>query len=216
MSLKAVFYPDIPFESLYLSSMFKQIYMDRIYENIGIDRSSIVVDLGAYIGLVTHYFREQVKRVYSIEPAKSTFEALKRNKEFNKWDNVSIFNVAIADKDGEMILHHHPNNQSAFSLIEKPSDEGEIVSTMRLDTFFNINNIKKVDFMKVDVEGAEGLIFKSEGFRNVADRIKNMIVEIHRPHKRTETFKQLISDIRAGHFKFKGWKAKWTALFSHK
>lgn len=200
MSLKALFYPDVPFDSLYIPYIYREIYFEGIYKNLTDNfKDMVVLDVGANIGIVTQHLRKYAKKLYAIEPAKEHFEALKKNKEFNKWDNVEVFNVALADEDGEMDLLLNEGNRTMHSLnYGKAADRGgsgfeiksmdgahykgsEKVKTMRFDTFMKENKIDKVDFCKFDVEGAEDLILRSEGFANVAPKIKRIMVEFHYP-----------------------------------
>ena len=181
-NLKALFYPDVPFDSLFIPYIFKEIYLDGIYVDIFNQKEDmVVVDVGANVGIVTHYMRRYAKKLYAIEPSSEHFEALKKNKEFNKWDNVEIFKMAIADKDGEMTLNLNEQNRTCHSLTLDYKQKGEKVKTMAMDTFFKENKIEKVDFMKFDVEGAEDLILRSEGFKKVADKISAIEVEFHLP-----------------------------------
>lgn len=178
--LKALFYPDVPFDSLYIPYIYKEIYLDGLYIDVFNERKDMVVlDVGANIGVVTQYMREYSKKIYAIEPSTEHFTALKKNKEFNKWDNVEVFNMAIADRDGEMQLNLNDNNRTCHSLTLDYKQKGEMVKTMRFDTFLKENNIDQVDFCKFDVEGAEDMILRSEGFINVAEKFKAIEVEFH-------------------------------------
>ncbi|OFW53979.1 MAG: hypothetical protein A2163_07865 [Actinobacteria bacterium RBG_13_35_12] len=186
--LKALFYPDVPFDSLFIPYIYKEIYLEGVYVDIFNQKEDmVVIDVGANIGIVTQYMREYCKKLYAIEPSSEHFEALKKNKEFNKWDNVEIFNLAIADKDGEMTLNTNKSNRTCHSLTLDYKQGGEKVKTQAFDTFFKENNIEKVDFMKFDVEGAEDLILRSEGFKKVKDKISAIEVEFHFP-----TFPELV------------------------
>jgi FkbM family methyltransferase len=182
MNLKALFYPDVPFDSLFIPYIYREIYLEGIYQNL-VDNfdDMVVVDVGANIGVVTQYLRDYSKKLYAIEPSTEHFEALKKNKEFNKWDNVEVFNIAVADKDGEMTLNRNDNNRTCHSLTLNYGQGGEKVKTMAMDSFIKKNKIKEVDFMKFDVEGAEDLILRSEGFAKVAPKIKRIMVEFHHP-----------------------------------
>ena len=107
IKLGGIFYPtsdingsDIPFDSLFIPYIFKEIYLEGIYVDIFNQKKDMVIlDVGANIGVVTQYMRQFAKKIYAIEPSPEHFEALKKNKEFNGWDNVEIFNLALADKD---------------------------------------------------------------------------------------------------------------------
>ena len=183
--LKALFYPcgteekPISFESLFIPYIYKEIYFDQVYANCLTGKKDLtILDVGANIGVVTQFLREYGK-VYSVEPSSIHFEALKQNKEFNHWDNVEIFNMALADKDGEMTLNTLPSNLTCNSLTNNYNQGGEIVKTMAFDTFMEQNKIDQIDFCKFDVEGAEDMILRSEGFKKVCKKIRTIEIEFH-------------------------------------
>lgn len=185
--LKALHYPgNVPFDSLFIPAIYHEIYYDGIYMDIVnvLDKERtdpVVVDVGANIGIVTQYLREHAKKVYAIEPSTEHFEALKKNKEFNKWDNVELFKFAIADSDGEMELMLNEGNRTSHSLMFKGGPT-EKVPTKKFTTFFKENKIKHVDFMKFDVEGAEDLILPSEDFAEASKIIDMIEIEFHFPN----------------------------------
>jgi len=186
--LGAIYYPKgtedkpIPFDSLYLPYIWKEIYFDGIYLDIfNTKKDMVVLDVGANIGLVTQYMRDFAKKVYAIEPSTEHFEALKKNKEENGWDNVDIFNFAIAGKDGEVTMHKLANNRTCNSYTNDYGGESETVKAVAFDTFFKENKIDSVDFVKFDVEGAEDDILFSPGFLSVAPKIKAIEIEFHKP-----------------------------------
>ncbi len=188
MSLGALFFPKgtkekpIPFDSLYIPYIYKEIYFDGVYSDVlNQKRDMVIMDVGANCGVVTSHMRDYAKKIYAIEPSPEHFEALAKNKEFNEWDNVEVFNVALADKDGEMVLHTLESNRTCHSLINDYGQEGHKVKTKGFDTFMDENGIDKVDFVKFDTEGAEDLILRSEGFKKVAERVKAIEVEFHYP-----------------------------------
>lgn len=180
--LKGLFYPDVKFESLFIPYIYKEIYFDGVYVDVlNQKKDMVILDIGANIGIVTDYMRPHAKKIYAVEPSTEHFEALKKNKEFNKWDNVEIFKMAMADKDGEMNLSLNQSNRTCHSLTLDYKQKGEVVKTVRFDTFLKENNIDHVDFCKFDVEGAEDMILRSEGFINIADKIDAIEVEFHFP-----------------------------------
>jgi len=186
-NLGAIFYPiedingkAIPFDSLYLPYIWREIYFEGLYKDIVNQRTDMVIlDIGAQVGLTVKYFREHAKRVVAVEPSSENFKALKANKDHNKWDNVELVNVALADKDGEMMLNTLDQNRTCHSVIRQYGQGGEMVKTMAFDTLFKKYKIDKVDFCKFDVEGAEDMILRSEGFKKVAPKINSIEVEFH-------------------------------------
>lgn len=186
IKLGGLFYPvkdgdrEIPFDSLFIPYIYREIYFDGVYIDILNGRKDmIIVDVGSNIGVTVQHFKDHAKKVYAIEPLSAHYEALKKNKEFNNWDNVETFKLAIAGKDGEVTMHPLNNNMTCTSYTNDYGNGGENVKAQTMETFFRENNIEQVDFMKFDVEGAEDDILLSEGFINVADKIKAIEIEFH-------------------------------------
>lgn len=185
--LGGLFYPtkdslgnDIPFDNLFIPFIYKEIYLEGVYIDVlNQKKDLIIVDVGANIGITVDHFRKYAKKVYAIEPSTEHFAALQKNKEFNKWDNVVLTKAALADKDGEMALSHHVGNRTCHSITNNYGADSEMVPTLSIDSYFKMNGIDEVDFMKFDPEGAEELILYSEGFKKVAPKIKAIECEFH-------------------------------------
>lgn len=213
MKLGALFYPTedqqgnkIQFDTLYIPYIYREIYFEGIYIDVlNMRKDMVIVDVGSNIGITVQHFQPYAKKLYAIEPSPEHFEALKKNKEFNGWDNVELFQVAIADRDGEMSFTQNMHNRTMNTLMigEKTGEDeyklkpemkiealikargykGSLpVKTISMDHFFEQNKIEKVDFMKFDAEGAEDMILRSEGFRKVVDKIQAIMVEFHFPN----------------------------------
>lgn len=183
MALKALFYPDVPFETLFIPWIYKEVYLEKIYDPILLgheeEKDLVILDIGANIGATVQYFRKFAKKVYAVEPSPLHFEALLKNKEFNKWDNVDLTQAAITAANGTARIHYNPKNYTTNSVIQDFGAESFDVPCFTMDTFIKDRNIEKVDFMKLDIEEAEEMVIKSPGFKDVADRIKCIVVEIH-------------------------------------
>lgn len=176
------FFFNTPIDNIYLGHQIAEIYKEHVYAPYFIDKKDLtILDIGANVGMTSYYFSHFAKEVHSFEPAKEHQEVFKYMVDFNKLTNVILHPFALSNEDGEMTLFHMPN-KTMFSL--KPAEvvlgQGqEKVTTMRLDTFLKSRKIEHVDFMKLDVEGAEPEIICGDGFQNVADRINIVFMELH-------------------------------------
>lgn len=186
MALKALFYPcgtkenPISFDSLYIPYIYKEIYFDGIYIDIlNNQKDMTIIDVGSNIGITVQHFQPHARKVYAIEPLSAHYEALKMNKEYNKWDNVEIFQLALAGKDGKVTMHPLGSNMTCTSYTNDYGQGGEEVEAQTFETFMKKNKIDKVDFCKFDTEGSEDDILRSEGFKNVCEKIKAIEVEFH-------------------------------------
>ena len=68
---------------------------------------------------------------------------------------------------------------SLNSAVNDGKGEEETVQGVRLDTLFTLYDIDHVDFLKVDIEGAETEVFGGSGFDRVKDKIDVIMGEFH-------------------------------------
>jgi len=145
-------------------------------------RGEVVVDLGAHIGLYTIRAARTVGKdglVIALEPDPENFTLLNVNVKFNTLSNVVALRMAAYESDGFSIMHKCAGS-SGHSLVRVPHKFiGEIkVPTITLDSLVRKYNLDRVDWLKIDVEGAELYVLK--GADKALDRgiIKNLIVEV--------------------------------------
>jgi FkbM family methyltransferase len=136
-----------------------------------------IVDVGAGTGWETLFFSRSVGasgRVISIEAHPGVFRCLSRMCAENRLDNVTLIQAAVADRDDEV--------QISDSLeYEKNSIMGETsgvsVSCATLDSVFQSLGLKQVDFLKMNIEGAERLALPGMGA--MLPRTKNICISCH-------------------------------------
>jgi FkbM family methyltransferase len=121
-----------------------------------VNKNSICIDLGAWIGPITLYTSKLCETIHSIEPDKIAFEQLVRHSKLNI-NNIHLYNHAIADYDGKLTLGCDVNLGSSTTRINQNNNLFEI-NCCTLSTFCINNNIDRVDFLKIDVEGCEEFI----------------------------------------------------------
>lgn len=147
----------------------------EIFQSI-LNRGSIMIDAGANIGLYSIIGSRVVGntgKVYSFEPSKANFNLFLKNIELNKIKNIIPVNMGLGDTIGEsLILSQNFKNDDAEKYILKKEREiaisnqannihlNESVTLDTLDNFQLKNNIKKIDFLKIDVEGYEYYVLK--------------------------------------------------------
>lgn len=180
----------------YVGAILKEIYVDRIYDWFFKEKKDLVVlDIGANIGLFTQYARRYAKRIIVVEPSTESFNFLERAKRDNRWDNVDLVKAALSDRTAHNVpFFDNQVNTTMRSLNIKMSDGSptESVATLTMPDLFRQCHIERVDFMKLDVEGSELDIVKSDGFKKVLPFIHNIEIEVHLDeHYKNELFKVL-------------------------
>lgn len=131
-----------------------------------VKRGSVVVDLGANIGMYTKVLSDVVGpqgTVISVEPVPSTFDVLSRNVRSLGMNNVKPVNVAVSDHAGEvsMALPDYDSGGTNFyqASVVSGAESGTTetkqvrVPAMTLDSVVSGSGV--VSFVKCDVEGHE-------------------------------------------------------------
>ena len=110
-----------------------------------------VLDCGTFTGNTSLYFSQKVGpggRVYGFEPSPSTFALYAEN--MRELANVTPVHAAVHDSSGMLFLAGDGN--AGANVLYTSGVEVPVIS---LDEFFRASGLKRVDFIKMDVEGAE-------------------------------------------------------------
>lgn len=123
-----------------------------------------IMDIGANIGWYSLNFNSHaiVKTVHAFEPIPKTFNYLLKHIELNEAKKIIPNNFALSDSNGEVEFLWHDNELGASSMvnIRELNNTNKIkCNTLKLDDYVEQKKIN-VDFMKIDVEGSELLVFK--------------------------------------------------------
>lgn len=144
-------------------------------ENVFISEGDVVFDVGANVGVFSIFALKHTKlsSVFAFEPISQNYDILKLNLVNNQiYDNAKIFNIALSDYIGYAQMQLSSDNMGAHSMIFLDNDLVNVVTTT-LDEFVNSNNITKIDFIKVDIEGSERLFING-----ARDSIKRFLPKI--------------------------------------
>jgi FkbM family methyltransferase len=129
------------------------------------------IDVGASVGHFTQNLTQtyKIKRAILVEPLTQYIPLLKDK--FTP-DHFEIINAALAETPGEADFYINDEFDSISSLLKIDKDMDALVSlkiseprvtkvkTLTLDAIFNDLQLKKVDLIKIDVQGAEHLVLK--------------------------------------------------------
>ena len=128
-------------------------YCDRL-----VTEGGVVMDCGANQGIYACAFGALVGphgRVYAFEPQGYAVEALRRNIELNGFTHVSVKQVAISNVNGTAMLDVSSGPVSASILRNVGGTKTMSVSTLSLTSFAERVDLRRLDLIKMDIEGAE-------------------------------------------------------------
>jgi FkbM family methyltransferase len=162
----------------------------------------IVIDVGAAFGFYTILSSRKVGvagKIVAIEPSWDNFEILNRNLKLNKLRNVITLNYAAYSKQDTLNLY-----SSYSTLPQRAGKKMEKFVQVRANTLDNLLEplgISKVNWMKIDVEGAEYEVLK--GARNILSNSKDisLLIEIHNLDGGTDFYDPIIAYLESYNFK---------------
>jgi FkbM family methyltransferase len=120
--------------------------------------TDVIIDVGAHIGTFTCLMAGLVRqgRVVAVEACQDTFDLLEQNLAQNSFNHVFAIKCALMDRDGVAKLYHDLSHGNwGHSAIAQLSGEWEEVESISLSTLFKRADLKKVDLMRMNCEGAE-------------------------------------------------------------
>ncbi|MBC7695247.1 MAG: FkbM family methyltransferase [Burkholderiales bacterium] len=124
--------------------------------------NAVVVDVGAAEGIFVVSDIERIQHVYLIETDPEWIEAL--NETYKPWsDKITIINKFISDKDDE--------------------------HNLRLDTYFK--NDEQIDFLKIDVDGAEQDLINGAQ-KTISDKVDMLAICTYHKTNDNKDFSELL------------------------
>jgi tRNA (mo5U34)-methyltransferase len=122
----------------------------------------IVLDIGAHHGYYTMLASRRVGsngQVIAFEPSPRERKALLVHQKLNRCKNVTVQGLALSNEEAEADLYVVQGTQTGFNSLRPPvvlSGSSPVrVLLIRLDAWLRNQSIAHVDFIKLDVEGAE-------------------------------------------------------------
>lgn len=136
----------------------------------------VFFDIGANAGLFAIAAAKKIggKGIFAFEPCSSTCEMLKRNLRLNRLSDVHVAQIALGDSVGEGVLQiNAPGKDGLNTMGHAAHPDSRIVAQedvriTTVDVFMKEHNLPCVDVMKVDIEGAELMLFR--GARDLLER----------------------------------------------
>ena len=128
-------------------------------DGFGVRSGDVVLDCGANVGVYTRTALDAGARlVVAIELAPENLECLRRNfADEVRAGRVIVYPKGVWDKDASLVLTVHAGNSAADSVVfqaEKGS-HGPTVPLTTIDKLVAELKLDRVDFIKMDIEGAE-------------------------------------------------------------
>jgi FkbM family methyltransferase len=159
-------YPlDSALGSLLSVDNFESVELDFVVRSLS--PGDVLLDVGANGGLYSVLASKQVGpsgHIYAFEPGIRELVLFRRNVKINSCENVTVVSKAVSNQSGTtQFAISQDGAMNSLKQTDHPMQkfkEWQTVEMTMLDTFVEDAGIDKVDFIKIDVEGAENLVFE--------------------------------------------------------
>ena len=151
-----------------------------------VKENDTVLDIGGNIGVTTLYFSRHARngRVLTCEPGSTNFETMVCNVQSNSCKNVNVVNCAVGSSDGTLKFFESAEvGSGSFALSDQSVSAAELyddrliqieVKLRSVDSLVREHGLNQVDFIKIDVEGAEKSVI--EGAKETLARFKPSVL----------------------------------------
>ena len=192
-----------PFESLPFWKSYEKGELEKeTFEIIKrfVGEEDIVLDIGSWAGPFTLFSAHLAKMVYALEPDPVAFPQLAHNVSLNAEikDKIAYLQFALSNKNGRQTLYARKQyGQSSSSLLQRSRDRlaKEECDTITLSELLKTQQIDRVHFMKMDIEGGEFTILPE--LKAVLDQLNypTLIISFHSDQLKEYLFKKRIHNL---------------------
>lgn len=186
----------IPDNASYLF-MYKEIFEEEIYKFKTSNHEPLIIDGGANIGLATIYFKDLFPnaKIIAFEPDPDIFKILKNNIQVFNLSNIQLIQKGLWDSNTRLNFWSEGADAGLITDLDKSRSSQIEIETISLKEYLD----RRVDFLKLDIEGAETLVLKDiDKYLDIVDRI---FVEYHSFVGQRQTLNEIIDILTKANFR---------------
>jgi FkbM family methyltransferase len=160
--------------------VLQQVLLDHEYEFTLPVVPEVIIDAGANIGLASVYFANLFPHatIVAIEPDASNFAMIQKN--LAAYPQVRPLHAALWGEDKQLNLFYPKGGHCGFRTLDGSGVEltecGQ-VGAVTLQSLMQTMQLKSIDLLKIDIEGAEREVFQNSAAW--IDKTRMMMVELH-------------------------------------
>ena len=161
-------------------TLIHEILMDQEYYFDTDQKKPYIIDAGANFGMSSAYFKELYPNaeVLAFEPVPFLHDLASKNVARNKLSDVTVLKKGLAAKPGTATFFMSGDYSMAGSLTERRRTFGDEIEELTIETVPLADYLdREVDFLKLDIEGAEGEVLMAAG--DALANVRQMCVEWH-------------------------------------
>lgn len=178
-----------------LFAEYKNIFKNRCYYFDSARPDPLIIDGGGHIGMSVLYFKKiyPASRVLVFEPDILALEMLRRNIADNRLADVRVVESGLYSEDG--VLNFNQDMTDGGKIAE---DGAGSIRVERLSKYIN----DEVDFLKLNIEGAEGAVLEELGRSGKLELVREMVFEWHSFARQAQDLSRVLAVLEKNNFKY--------------
>lgn len=181
-----------------LQHSLEEIFHQEVYKFYTETQNPVIIDCGANIGLSLLYFNRLYPnaRIIAFEPDHDLFAVLKKNADEFKNSNIQVLEKAVWHEDTNLTFFSQGGLSG--SLVTDFGRGNNTITVEAVDLRKYLET--KVDFLKIDIEGAE-----NELFFYLADHLQNveyLFLEYHSIKNEEQMLGEILNIIKKAGFEY--------------
>ncbi|MFD2515631.1 FkbM family methyltransferase [Pontibacter locisalis] len=175
--------------------MYDEIFKKKIYAFRSTNNQPFIIDCGANIGLSILYFKQLYPgaKMLAFEPDPKVFQVLQAN--VSELENVEIKEKALWNEETKLEFFSEGADGGSVNALPTKVETNEIL-TEKLSHYLD----RKVDFLKIDIEGAEVKVLTE--CESKLHLVQNIFVEYHSFVKGTQDLATLLGILERNNFRY--------------
>ena len=155
-----------------------QVFGERWFNLPDIQPPQLIVDGGAYIGYTALFFAAHYPdaKIIAIEPNAENCELFRRN--CAAYANIELIEAAVWDADVPLHIENPQDDSWMLRMEAGESAENPPVDGISLTTVLTESEFDAIDLLKLDIEGAEKVVF-GRNYAQWLPRTRHMLIELH-------------------------------------
>lgn len=197
----------------------KHVFIDTFYHQyhrppIKLPANPTIVDLGSNIGLTLVDFKllYPTAIIVGVEPDPGNYEICLQN--IAGLDHCCVVQAAIWIADGTVA--YEGTDEQSYAITETEANKKGTCQSITIDSFIRDNKLGHIDYMKMDIEGAEYNVLLNDHSKNWLRKVTCLSIEVHDTPGLTKEIgiRQLLQELENNNFQVSRSANHWSALFA--
>jgi len=176
---------------------YEELFIRNTYQFKAINDAPLILDCGCNMGLSILYFKQLYPKsqILAFEADRSIYETAQKNIQRRGLADVRIYHNAVWDC--ETVVHFVTEGGLGGRVDHQTNtDNVKGVKTVRLKDYLQ----QPVDFLKIDIEGAEGRVLKD--CRSELGNVQRLFVEYHSRYGDPQTLHESLAILQEAGFRY--------------